>query len=162
MQGIYGFLFFFMTASANEALSLSHTHTCEHVHPLHLHALRAQMHLIAQRVTYTPCGTGNKPEKPRQSERERESKFHASPYMTSTGCRERERESEREGERASARVAHLGGTTSNYMARLWPRRLPNVAWHMANVRCIPIRPSEAPLASCHLPLGTCHHTSFCL
>lgn len=110
------------------------------------------MHLIAQRVTYTPCGTGNKPEKPR--ERERESKFATSPYMTSTGCRVRERESEREGEQASARVALLGRTTSNSMARLWPRRLPNVACHMANVRCIPIRPTEAPLASCHLPPAT--------
>lgn len=37
------------------------------------------------------------------------------------------------------------------MARLWPRRLPNVAWHMANVRCIPIKASEA-LATCHLPI----------
>lgn len=71
MQGIYGFLFFLWQRQLMRR-SLSLTHTREHVHPLHLHALRAQMHLIAQRVTYTPCGTGNKPEKPWQSERERE------------------------------------------------------------------------------------------
>lgn len=113
-----------------------------HVHPLHLHALRAQTHLIAQRVTYTPCG------RRATSKREHVARCHTSfssksPFVPF--CHHQQ-------VAECARVAHLGGTASNSMARLWPRRLPNVAWHMANVRCIPIKASEA-LATCHLPLG---------
>lgn len=106
-----------------------------HVHPLHLHVLRAQTHLIAQRVTYTPCGrrATSKRERARCHTRfSSKSPFAPLHHQQVAEC---------------ARVAHLGRTASNSMARLWPRRLPNVAWHMANVRCIPIKATEA-LATC--------------
>lgn len=125
-----------MTAPANES-----TFSLLHVHPLHLHALRAQTHLIAQRVTYTPCG------RRATSKREHVARCHTSfssksPFVPF--CHHQQ-------VAECARVAHLGGTASNSMARLWLRRLPNVAWHMANVRCIPIKASEA-LATCHLAI----------